>query len=269
MELPQYFPLPSDTNFEKVKNLSIKDEELAGTEKDILDSAKYYLDLILEERGKTSSSIYKTDVLVDLLSSYEKLVKTRIESKYFSDRFNFVKNEIKQRSRTEEQISNKNIERFGVGNKTQSFSKILESKLEAQKHKISEQVIRQTIMQNPDYKFLKYAPFIIEDPLKPLPEENDGENDDLEVEGGIVDLKCPISYKLYEAPFISKVCSHVFDKTAIANTFSGTSKKCPIPGCGALLTVKDFAPDRVMELRVKSHKIHEKQKSKNSKIERL
>lgn len=100
-------------------------------------------------------------------------------------------------------------------------------------------------------KLLKALPYIIRDPTCVIPDE-DQEEDDIQIEGGKIELNCPITCKPFENPMISKACNHVFDKVGIQMYFdTPDKKKCPQGACGHELTARDFIPDNIMMLRCK------------------
>ncbi|CAB4252764.1 similar to Saccharomyces cerevisiae YEL019C MMS21 SUMO ligase involved in chromosomal organization and DNA repair [Maudiozyma barnettii] len=106
-------------------------------------------------------------------------------------------------------------------------------------------------------KILRILPQIWENPRCVLPDDNDDE-DDLMIDGGIIELTCPITCRMYEKPLISKKCSHVFDETGLKSYFSKENHRdCPQTGCSKQLTFRDFIPDPVMALRCQIAKIQE------------
>lgn len=100
-------------------------------------------------------------------------------------------------------------------------------------------------------RLLRILPYIIDDPTCVIPDDN-ADEDDIQIEGGKIELSCPITYKPYHNPMISKKCGHVFDKEGIQIYFNTPEKKkCPQGACGHELTANDFKPDQLMLLRCK------------------
>lgn len=98
--------------------------------------------------------------------------------------------------------------------------------------------------------------YIWNDPTAMIPDE---QNDDLYIEGGKIELHCPITYKPFETPMISKKCNHVFDRLGIENYLHGyPSRDCPQSGCSQKLTMSDFQEDDLMKLRCKIAKVKKK-----------
>lgn len=90
------------------------------------------------------------------------------------------------------------------------------------------------------------------DPQCVLPSLNDDDND-LIIEGGKIELVCPITVKQYVNPMISKKCSHTFDEEGLKGYFTveDRPKECPQDGCSQILSNSDFIPDPIMKLRIK------------------
>lgn len=93
-------------------------------------------------------------------------------------------------------------------------------------------------------------PHISANPQCMLPDElND---DDVQIEGGKIELSCPITCRPFENPMISRKCGHVFDKAGIDQYLSNaTSRDCPQGACGQKVSAHDFQPDKLMMLRCK------------------
>lgn len=124
-----------------------------------------------------------------------------------------------------------------------------------------------------DDKILKALPYIWKDPTCVIPDQQfslTSDEDDLHIQGGKIELLCPITCKPFENPMMSKKCSHVFDKDGITNYFQGyTSRDCPQGACSQKLTLRDFIPDELMKLRCKIAHIKEKSSKKSENLEHL
>lgn len=107
-------------------------------------------------------------------------------------------------------------------------------------------------------KLLRALPHIWQDPQCMLPDEEAAE-DELQIEGGHLELVCPITCRPFHQPMVSKKCGHVFDKEGITNYFEGhSSRDCPQGACVQKLTLRDFTPDEIMKLRclIQSKRMH-------------
>lgn len=79
---------------------------------------------------------------------------------------------------------------------------------------------------------------------------NDGD-DDVEVDGGKVDLTCPISRQLFTKPVKSIICKHTYDSASL-QTYLRSSHECP--ECGSHLQISDTVVDTIMQTRVECFK---------------
>ncbi|KAG0658244.1 hypothetical protein C6P45_002225 [Maudiozyma exigua] len=108
-------------------------------------------------------------------------------------------------------------------------------------------------------KLLRVLPLIWDNPRCIIPDDND-EEDDLMIDGGIIELTCPITCKMYEEPLISNQCGHVFDKSGLQEYFrTERTRDCPQTGCSKHLRINDFIPDPIMKLRCRIAAVKEKE----------
>lgn len=98
--------------------------------------------------------------------------------------------------------------------------------------------------------------FISVYPENPLPSKltNDGnvddDDDDLEVEGGKVNLTCPISREIFVRPVKNTNCPHTYGLDAL-KIYLRSSRECP--ECGVAVSLSDVRADKIMEVRVKCY----------------
>lgn len=102
--------------------------------------------------------------------------------------------------------------------------------------------------------------YIWTDPTRVIPEdatrglggeEEDADDDDVKVHGGIIELVCPVSFRKFETPMISTKCHHTFDSNSLDSLFNNQRTiECPMPGCGNTLNRQDFVDDKLMQFRV-------------------
>lgn len=268
LNIPEYVPIPSSMqhHFEtKLKDASIPVTDLKQTENDLLQAAVEFLDQIVETEDTAGTGeeeeVDRLAPLKRLLESFETLVQTQQQTRDFQNIFIETKTAVRERSRREGELEIDQLEHFSQLDPDQFlFSRMLESKMStAQPVNIQRQ-----FGDNADYIYLKNAAFILEHPEDPLPDEND--DDDLHVEGGKIDLRCPITLKLFENPLTSTECHHTFDQEGVEGTWISQQDihSCPIPGCSKALRRTDFQPDRLMNLRVKCYKrLQQKQHDKH------
>ncbi len=196
----------------------------------------------IEEQVADITSIYK------LLSTYES------ESNSFDEHIKDLKKNFKQSSDACPQIDLSTWDKYRTGELTAP--------------KLSELYLNMptpepaTMVNNTDtLKILKVLPYIWNDPTCVIPDlQNPADEDDLQIEGGKIELTCPITCKPYEAPLISRKCNHVFDRDGIQNYLQGyTTRDCPQAACSQVVSMRDFVRDPIMELRCKIAKMKESQ----------
>ncbi|KAH3682643.1 hypothetical protein WICPIJ_006388 [Wickerhamomyces pijperi] len=257
-QLPTYVPIDIQSKeFRELSSYLLADDDLKGTCDDIIASAMEYLGGIIEEDFSSRSvredgELDRLEPVKTLVESYEKLALSRMETLYFNRAFIDGKQEIMDRFQQEPPLTVDTIAHYAsISPNTKDLTQLIEEK--ANSKIISQKSKRKVLESNKDYRYLKNATFIIDNPLEPIPKEGEENDDDLEMAGGTVDLKCPITYKTFENPMISKKCEHIFDQAAIEDLWRrGGAIDCPVPGCGKSLLKSDFEPDRIMSLRVKS-----------------
>ena len=196
----------------------------------------------IEEQVADITSIYK------LLSTYES------ESNSFDEHIKDLKKNFKQSSDACPQIDLSTWDKYRTGELTAP--------------KLSELYLNMptpepaTMVNNTDtLKILKVLPYIWNDPTCVIPDlQNPADEDDLQIEGGKIELTCPITCKPYEAPLISRKCNHVFDRDGIQNYLQGyTTRDCPQAACSQVVSMRAFVRDPIMELRCKIAKMKESQ----------
>lgn len=263
MDLPTYFPVSSTLlpQFENLRDNSTALDDLRETQSNILKAADTYLNLLFPQDPNdqwSSDEVMNMEPIKELLDAFEKLTKAQQQTCVFNNAFNDTKNIIRERIRSEPELTLQNIDTYRSLNDKKSFSELLDEKLQ-------KDLTTPAKNNSQAYVFLKNATFVIEHPLDPLPDEE--QDDDLEVEGGKVDLKCPISMDMFHNPMISIKCGHTFDKASIEGHWKHRKavEDCPILGCSRKLGRADFKPDKLMALRVKSFKAQQ-QKLENAQV---
>ncbi|TFY74139.1 hypothetical protein EWM64_g9873, partial [Hericium alpestre] len=81
------------------------------------------------------------------------------------------------------------------------------------------------------------------------------DDDDIEVGGVILDLKCPISLTMLDKPVTCTICKHSFSGDAIIQMLGPnrtTKKMCPAAGCNKMISLNDCKPDKELERKVKA-----------------
>lgn len=99
------------------------------------------------------------------------------------------------------------------------------------------------------YQFLKQVLFLFKNPEDAIPDET--EDDELNVSGGKISLKDPLTLNYFVKPVKSKRCNHVYEELSILLHLN-TQRVCPISGCSAVLTRNDLILDKLMLIRIRS-----------------
>lgn len=192
--------------------------------------------------------------VADITSTYKLLSTYESESNSFDEHIKDLKKNFKQSSDACPQIDLSTWDKYRTGELTAP--------------KLSELYLNMptpepaTMVNNTDtLKILKVLPYIWNDPTCVIPDlQNPADEDDLQIEGGKIELTCPITCKPYEAPLISRKCNHVFDRDGIQNYLQGyTTRDCPQAACSQVVSMRDFVRDPIMELRCKIAKMKESQ----------
>ncbi|CAI4407996.1 CQS_1a_G0013220.mRNA.1.CDS.1 [Saccharomyces cerevisiae] len=200
------------------------------------------------------STIGIEEQVIDITSTYKLLSTYESESNSFDEHIKDLKKNFKRSSDACPQIDLSTWDKYRTGELTAP--------------KLSELYLNMptpepaTMVNNTDtLKILKVLPYIWNDPTCVIPDlQNPADEDDLQIEGGKIELTCPITCKPYEAPLISRKCNHVFDRDGIQNYLQGyTTRDCPQAACSQVVSMRDFVRDPIMELRCKIAKMKESQ----------
>lgn len=96
---------------------------------------------------------------------------------------------------------------------------------------------------------MKQVLFLFKNPEDAIPDET--EDDELNVSGGKISLKDPLTLNYFVKPVKSKRCNHVYEELSILLHLN-TQRVCPISGCSAVLTRNDLILDKLMLIRIRS-----------------
>lgn len=271
-QIPEYIPFLPEVSrkFYEINNASLEQKELRETSEKLLESALEFLEQIVDtpyNPGDEEEDDERQEPLWKVVQAFDMVTRSIMESEVFSNVFKKTKSIIQAKIGSEAPLSLSNIDQLAkVDVERNMFSKMLRNKLEEADDRLARHLRHNT---NPDYVYLKQAAFIIDHPLDPLPDENAGEDDDIQVEGGKIDLVCPLSMKMFENPMISSICGHTFDQEGIRGIWTNGAQACPIPGCRKRVSYSDFEKDRLMILRVKSYRRLQKRLDNDQNLERI
>lgn len=115
-------------------------------------------------------------------------------------------------------------------------------------------------------RYLEAVKFVIQNPQDPIPEDTVGE-DDINVSGGKISLKDPISLDYYKNPVICSLCNHSFEKEFILAHINSGNNDCPVAGCNSQVKKEELLPDKIMQFRVKLYLVS--QRSRRVHVDRV
>lgn len=220
--------------------------------------------------AKCKEKLFKNDLLKESKSMYKSLLDYDEQCAVITKSFRDMKSEINERVGTiDVPLELSNLDQFkNIGN-ILTVTEILEKATNNNEKEISNNGNSRAQL-----KELISSIYVSINPESQIPTFNDDkdevdgdDDDDIEIEGGIVSLKCPISQQIIETPVKSSICGHTYDKKSIMELLSRESldtniKRCP--ECHAELTVTDLVKDNIMSIRLAAYR-RDQQLLKNRK----
>ncbi|CDO92017.1 unnamed protein product [Kluyveromyces dobzhanskii CBS 2104] len=203
----------------------------------------------------SSSTTFPTDradEIKEVERAYRDLLRQEAKQKYLSSKLSDLKSEYRHQSSGTPRLDRDNWNSFsqnehGLVNMGKRWVELQSDSVEIDR---KDQWLR----------VFCALPYIWSDPTRIIPydpfeseptQEEDDEEEDVKVDGGIIELTCPVSVKKFEKPMISLKCFHTIDNESLESLFrSERSIQCPVPGCNNSLTPRDFVTDRLMHIRV-------------------
>lgn len=269
IDLPPYFPLNQSLvkDFERTARLQTKvDQTIKESINNILSQTDEYLKFLLDDENLTSMDIDGEFFSFNLATLVE-LLKSQHELGIWKKSVDESKTKIRLKQRQEVELNLESLGYYQDQVDELHFGDLVKKEYEEYRDIHNQETSFQTILRTNDaYKYLKNVAFILQNPQDPLPDEV--EDDELEVAGGKISLKDPMSLNHLHTPLISKKCGHIFEKDTVFD-YLNNNNKCPVDGCGAVLTRNDLKPDNIMTLRVKAYLLQEKTKKPQGNVERL
>lgn len=262
-QLPNYLPIDrttkvqierfqNDTNSELIKRL--KKELIESTDTYLINSISGAKDLSLPESKAT---------LEQSLLAMNKLSLLQVKLRDLNNATQQVKGMIRTRANDEVELSYKTLQYFHTKqNPPANISDLFKSVLNEEQGKTNHSNYHggsgDALLDKEAIALQQHA-FVVQHPQAPLPNHLSGsannaneDEDEIEVEGGKIELVCPIARQQYQNPIISKKCRHTFSKASLVQ-YLRSNRTCPISGCGAYLELRDFEKDTLMDLRVSSY----------------
>lgn len=263
MELPGYLPLNRDLTrvVEKcgASGISASKQTEVLAER-IYKTCKQWVDYSIGNGTATTNAT--RSVLEANLTVLTEVFRTQYKADIFKASFDASKRKVRDLSATEDEVTLDNLDNYhNIANDERrlNFGDFIINEYNEQKN-YRETDFLSFLRNKNQYRQVQSFLVILDNPEAPIPDENGGDEDDLNISGGTISLKDPILLNIFEDPVISKVCKHTFERQSIVNHLQ-TSNDCPIAGCSAKLNMNSLQPDDIMRLRVNVYK----QKGKNKK----
>lgn len=247
--LPQYLPLDKSliTKFEKTTRfpnaLAPKIDELLNQ---ILTSTTEYILYMLETSDNDCSEVINCN-----LASVETLIRNDYDLRFYKSSLDASKVAINDGITRDPQFNLENLDDFHSETR-ENFASLIAVDYTQNKTISGEDSIRMALLQNESYRQMKSMAFVIKNPEDPIPDE-DEEDEELNVSGGKISLKDPLSLHHFRHPVYSKVCKHTFEKDSISGYLNSQNTDCPITGCSSSLSKDDLKTDVLMQLRVAAY----------------
>ncbi len=241
VRLPDVLPITSK-NIDYLNKITVPDlsQEISNSKTSIQESTIALL---------SSTSTYPEEKVKQLEEMYKELLRLEEKQKFLSSKLIELKAEYKEQSADLPRLDLENWNHYL--NNDYNLTNIRKKWIELQSEEVE-------INKKDQWLRVFYAlPYIWSDPSRVIPydplENNNSteEEEDIKVDGGVIDLNCPVSLKKFNLPMISLKCFHTFDDASLKELFRPSKTiECPTPGCGKVLTTKDFTEDKLMRIRV-------------------
>ncbi|KAK6465774.1 zinc-finger of the MIZ type in Nse subunit-domain-containing protein [Scheffersomyces coipomensis] len=261
---PHHNYVPLDSNL--LRDL----DTTGGIHSSILSSIEDLIKQIVKDTQKYITSFTNGDIskldesyILTQAENLKNAIVTQFELQNYDRSIKISKTKIKDNMRRDAQLDEEQLEELADDNISDMIEKDYYSFNSTQQGLLST-----VIKSNADYQLLKNVVFIVNNPEDPIPDEEDDE--ELNVAGGKVSLKDPISLQYFQDPVCSKRCKHTFEKSSIQSHFSKGGSNCPIDGCSQTITRADLYPDQLMRIRVSIYKkLEEKEREEDDDLERV
>lgn len=271
LKIPLYHPLHIDhvRTFDKVTRLpNDLFEVLDDGIKSVIASTERYLTFILENASLDIPVKESEAFLNKQLQLLYVLLKQKFDMNNFLTSIDNTKKEINSIRSHEPPLSVETLDHYANA-ADDVFATHLIKNYERDARDTSDASSFTTILKTiASYQYIKNAAFIIQNPDEPLPEDSK-DSEDIEISGGKVSLKDPLSMNYFKKPYKSRKCDHVYESEYIMNALNDGLKNCPVDGCSATLARNDLKQDLMMELRVKAFLYQERTRTTNSNLDRL
>lgn len=266
-DVPQYLPLHPKLTREFESATIVSEKQLHTIDSlitTLMKNTKNFVNFAIENSSLLEESNDIDSYLKNQVKTLTNLISQKHELSVFKNSVETSKAEIKHRQHNDPEISLELLETYGLSGELPLSKRILKD-YEVTKAQHS-QSFDSVLKANSNYNYLKNCAFVLQNPEDPVPD--DSNSGDIEISGGKISLKDPISRNYFEDPWISRRCNHVYERKYVYRELAN-KRSCPVDGCNAVLDKNDLVPDDLMKLRVKVFLSAERQKKAHLMVERL
>ncbi|ODV70302.1 hypothetical protein HYPBUDRAFT_9575 [Hyphopichia burtonii NRRL Y-1933] len=269
-DLPDYVPLHQSLvrEFEKTSVIPSTPSKLIDDNiKTLMKNVKDYIDYVIDHDHLLDSENYQA-FLSSQLSILEDLLKKKFELDILKNSIDSSKKEVYLRSNQEPDLSIDSLDYYQQSSNLQVGDLLQKEYEETKQQHLVSNSFQNILNSSNQYKFLRNTSLILKDPETSLPDTSSNDLEDLEVAGGKIALKDPISLNYFRDPVKSRKCNHVYEREHIVKSLE-SKRHCPIDGCEASISPNDLVPDELMQLRVKVYLARAKHKKPQSSFDRI
>ncbi|KAL6453066.1 MMS21 E3 SUMO-protein ligase MMS21 [Candida maltosa Xu316] len=251
LSLPDYVPLRRDAvrDFEDQFRQTTTDDIYSAQLLQVKSMAEHYITYIMSN----SHLNFSEKTLEEYIKTFENLSKVQQESHKLKQ-IHDLPNIRSFSSRETQELTLDSLDEFHAANQPNFTDVIRQEYSNVKTRSTSNDASREF------YTFLRSVLFVCKNPEDAIPDEKN--DDEINISGGKVSLKDPITLNYFETPVLSKRCKHTYEESSI-RTHLRTNNTCPISGCSAMLTLGDLKPDKLMRIRIRSAIRVEKRHDKN------
>lgn len=266
-DVPQYLPLHPTLFREFESSTTVSEKQLHTIDSlitTLMKNTKNFVNFSIENSYLLEESNDIDNYLQGQLKTLTNLLSQKHQLSVFKNSIDTSKAKIKHTQNNAPEISLDMLETYAISGELPLSERILYDYEETKAQ--HSQSLDSVLQFNTDYNYLKNCSFILKNPEDSVPD--DSVSGDIEISGGKISLKDPISRNYFEDPWISRRCNHVYERKYVFRELAN-KRSCPVDGCNAVLDKNDLVPDDLMKLRVKVFLALEKNKKANLMVERL
>lgn len=246
--LPKYYPLHSSLE-RTVKNFILEDssKNLKALQADLRATYEKYVDtnleLLKDDLEEVKLGLLKDKIVGNFNETYEKINELRSNETVLANLMSKTKLEMLYRYRNEEELNMETLEQY---------REILDPPLEVndlfvRNYEDTAERTRIDKEYSMNKRQFENEISVYIDPFMVVTQDEEADADGLEVAGGRIELKCPLSRSLMKDPVITE-CLHTFEKEALQQ-YRRSSSNCPV--CGVLMGA--ITKDKLMVIRLKAY----------------